>query len=186
MSMELWMSLWAGHWVVEMALISFVSTLPPTLPRHHTGESLTSWMLAPHSMNWLVFRQAMTTISQYVVPTVGVRRGGKVRSWELLFKVCLLLQHVEHMHIASKISAVIIFILVAWMLYLVISIQRLSCTVVAAWYFTYRGLCTWGYLYYLGSTVALAIDYYHQMFWPPYGHLIKRQMIQTCKASNNK
>ena len=44
MSVDLWMSLWAGHWVVETVLISTSLILQPTLPRPHMGEFL-KWLL---------------------------------------------------------------------------------------------------------------------------------------------
>ena len=55
---ELWMSLLTGHWVVETvletALISTSSTLPPMLQIHHMEDFWTSPMPVSHSMNWLV------------------------------------------------------------------------------------------------------------------------------------
>jgi len=90
MSVELSMSLWTGHWVMETVLISTSSTLPPMLSRSRMGDFWTSPLPVSHSMNWLVSWQAMSTISQYVVSTVGVRRGGRVSPWELLLKVCTL------------------------------------------------------------------------------------------------
>ena len=79
MSVELWMSLWAGHWVVETVLISTSSTSSPMLPKPQIGDFWTSPLVASHNMNWLVSWQAMSTISQYVVSTAAVRRGGRVR-----------------------------------------------------------------------------------------------------------
>ena len=49
--MELWMSLWAGHWVVESLLISTSSTSPPMLPRPHMGDFSTSPLPVSHNMN---------------------------------------------------------------------------------------------------------------------------------------
>ena len=87
MSVELWMSLWAGHWVVETVLISTSSTLPPMLSRPHMEDFWTSPLSMSHSMNWLVSWQGMSTTSQYMVPTVEVRRGGRVNLWQSLLKV---------------------------------------------------------------------------------------------------
>ena len=71
-SVELWMLLWAGLWVVETMLISTSSTLSLMLPRPHMGDFWTSPLPVLHNMNWLVSWQAMSTTSQYVVSTVEV------------------------------------------------------------------------------------------------------------------
>ena len=86
MAVELWISLWAGHWVVETVLISTSSTLPPMLPRSHM-EDWTSLVPVLHSMNWLVFKQTISITSQCMVSTVGIRRGMRVSPWQLLLKV---------------------------------------------------------------------------------------------------
>ena len=84
MSVELWMSLWAGHWVVETVLISTSSTLPPTIPGPHMEDFWTSPLPMSH---WLVSWQASSIVSQYVVSTVGVWRGIGVNPWKLNLKV---------------------------------------------------------------------------------------------------
>jgi len=61
MSVEVWMSLWAGQWVVETMLISTSSTLPPTLLRPRMEVFWISQLVVSHSMNWLVSWQAMST-----------------------------------------------------------------------------------------------------------------------------
>ena len=83
MVVELWISLWAGHWVVETVLIYTSSTLPPMIPRPHMGDFWTSPQPGSYSMNWLVLCQAMSTISQYVVWqwTAVVWWGGRVSPW---------------------------------------------------------------------------------------------------------
>ena len=81
MSVELWMSLWAGHWVVETVLISTSPTLPPMLPRLHMVDFWTSPLPLSHNVNWLVSWQAMSIISQYVLSTVGARKGVRVSPW---------------------------------------------------------------------------------------------------------
>ena len=84
MSVELWMSLWAGHWVVETVLISTSSTLPPMIPGPHMEDFWTSPLPVSH---WLVSWQASSIVSQYVVSTVGVWRGIGVNPWKLNLKV---------------------------------------------------------------------------------------------------
>ena len=81
MAMELWMSLWTGHWLLKTVLISTSSASLPMLPRSHMGDFWTS-LLVSHNKNWLVSWQAMSTTSQYVVSTVGVRKGRRVTPWE--------------------------------------------------------------------------------------------------------
>ena len=44
-SMDLWMSLYTGHWVEETVLISTSLTLQPTLPKPYMMESWTSLLL---------------------------------------------------------------------------------------------------------------------------------------------
>ena len=86
LSVELWMSLWTGHWVVEKVLISTSSTLPPMLPRPHMEDF---WISPQAVRHWLVLGLATSTTSQYVVSTVGVRRGGRVSPWQLHLKVSI-------------------------------------------------------------------------------------------------
>ena len=88
MAVEMWISLWAGHWGMETVLISTSSTLPPRLPRSHMGDLWTSLVPVLHSMNLLVFRQIISITLQCMVSTVGIRRGVKVSPWQSLLKVC--------------------------------------------------------------------------------------------------
>jgi len=88
-SMELWVSIWAGHWVVETVLISTSSTSPSMIPNPHMEDFWTSLMPVLHSVNWQGFRQAMSTPSKYMVSTVGLRRGLRVSPWQSLLKVRL-------------------------------------------------------------------------------------------------
>ena len=90
MSVDLWVSLWAGHWVVERVPISTWSTLLPTILSLHMEDFWISLLPMLHNVNWLVFRQAMNIPSQYIVSTVGVRRGVRVSHWQSFLKVGIL------------------------------------------------------------------------------------------------
>ena len=79
---ELWVSLWAGHWVVETVLITTWSTLLPM-----EEDFWTSAMPAMPAMPAFHCRQATSTTSQYMVSTVRVRRGVRVSPWQSLLKV---------------------------------------------------------------------------------------------------
>ena len=88
MAVELWMSLWAGHWVVETVLISTSSEFLPMLPRPHMEDFWTLPLLVSHNMNWLVSWWAMSTTSQCMVSTVEVRMGVRVSPWQSDLKGC--------------------------------------------------------------------------------------------------
>ena len=87
-SVELWMSLWTGHWVVETVLISTSSTLPPMLPIPPMEDFWTSPLPVSHChINWPAFIQTTSTTLQYVVSTVGGRRGVRASPWQSDLKV---------------------------------------------------------------------------------------------------
>ena len=75
MSVELWMSLWAGHWVVEKVLISTSSTLPCTnAPQTPYGGllNITTASVTQHELTGFM------TGYEYIITVCGGICGGLV------------------------------------------------------------------------------------------------------------